>query len=476
MEDNFSEETYQELLRRLFTRFKSFQTAGREAYHPGLEAMEVFDSLLGRPERRYRTIHVAGTNGKGSVSNMLAVALASLGLKVGLYTSPHLLDVRERIRVLDFSHSQDGGTFRLIPRESLYRFCREWEESFDHLHLSFFEITTALAFKWFADERVDIAVIETGLGGRLDSTNVITPLLSVVTNIGLDHCDLLGDTLPEIAFEKAGIIKRGVPVVVGESGDADVESVFRNKVIYTNAGSEVFTADRNAALSLLHFADREAVGFEDRTGPLERITEDMDLRSPYRRANLRTALKSLEVLAGASEFPGRMIDAGWDKVICGIRHTAALAGFHGRWEQLGEHPAIIADIGHNPHGLAANFRRLAELSSGQGPYSRLIVVYGTMADKDWHGVMDMIPPRSYVILTAADSARALPAAAAAEYAEARSLCHETVPKVADAVRRAVELAVADPDSLIYIGGSAFVVAEAEAYLKNRNWTNIDSQI
>ena len=199
MNENFSEERYEEMIRKLFVRFPSFQKAGAGAYKPGIANMEFADQLMGHPHRKYKVVHVAGTNGKGSVSNMLASCLAASGLKVGLYTSPHILDFRERIRIVK------DGSYMLIPKEDVWSFIGKWQETFDHLDMSFFEITTLLAINWFADRDVDIVVLETGLGGRLDSTNIVSPVLSVITNIGLDHCDMLGGTLPEIAFEKAGI-------------------------------------------------------------------------------------------------------------------------------------------------------------------------------------------------------------------------------------------------------------------------------
>ena len=251
MDKKFTQENYDEMIRALFCRFPSFQKAGAGAYKPGIANMEFADQLMGHPHRKYRIIHVAGTNGKGSVSNMLASVLASCGLKVGLYTSPHILDFRERMRIVeepswklsdgvdpghkaavdkDCGHCYEGKenmgvvsfitarpSFRLIPEKDVWDFVQKWNETFDHLDMSFFEITTLMALDWFAKEEADVVVLETGLGGRLDSTNIVNPVLSVITNIGLDHCDMLGDTLAEIAFEKAGIIKPKVPVVVGRA-------------------------------------------------------------------------------------------------------------------------------------------------------------------------------------------------------------------------------------------------------------------
>ena len=231
MEIEFSEEKYENMLAKLFVRFPSFQKDGASAYKPGIANMEFIDQLMGHPHRNYRIIHVAGTNGKGSVSNMLASSLASQGLKVGLYTSPHITDFRERMRVV----SQSGMC--CVSKEYIWDFVNRWQETFDHLDLSFFEITTIIALQWFADEKVDIVVLETGLGGRLDSTNIVTPELCVITNIGLDHCDMLGDSLGEIAFEKAGIIKPNCPLVTSlyiSSNVTELTGAFEGMISLSN--------------------------------------------------------------------------------------------------------------------------------------------------------------------------------------------------------------------------------------------------
>ena len=262
MTANFSEEAYDDMIGKLFVRFPSFQKVGAGAYKPGIGNMEFFDQLAGHPHSNYKIIHVAGTNGKGSVSNMLASALASQGLKVGLYTSPHILDFRERIRIISchpeltcHPERSEGSLATLISKDYVWSFINQWQETFDHLDMSFFEITTSLALSWFSEMGVDAVVLETGLGGRLDSTNIVTPVLSIITNIGLDHCDMLGGTLPEIAFEKAGIIKPEVPVVIGES-HPETDTVFERKVLYTNLPEPAFMGNRAAIMSLLTFADK----------------------------------------------------------------------------------------------------------------------------------------------------------------------------------------------------------------------------
>ena len=428
------------MLEKLFLRFPSFQKAGASAYKPGIANMEFIDQLMGHPHRNYDVIHVAGTNGKGSVSNMLASALSASGLKVGLYTSPHILDFRERMRVVEPS------LCRCVSKEYVWDFVQQWRDTFDHLDLSFFEITTIMALQWFADEKVDMVVLETGLGGRLDSTNIVTPVLSIITNIGLDHCDMLGETLSEIAFEKAGIIKPRVPVVIGES-HPETAPVFERKVLYTNLPEPAFMGDRQAIMSLLTFADQTQP-------PLwcehEDILAGMDLQGAYQKNNLRTVLAALNVL-------GRSADR------TAIERTAVRTGFRGRWEKLSDNPLTICDIGHNEHGLRHNFAQL-EAMKADGRCSDLIVVYGSVADKDVDSVLHMMPKDATYIFTQAQSKRALKAEGIYEKFAAAGFSTEkahVVPQVCDAVAKALELALlAGPAPLIYIGGSTYVVSEA----------------
>lgn len=452
MDINFSEERYAEMLDKLFVRFPSFQKVGAGAYKPGIANMEFADQLMGHPHRNYKIIHVAGTNGKGSVSNMLASALAASGHKVGLYTSPHILDFRERIRVVE-----DGYT--LIPKEDVWSFVQQWKDTFDHLDLSFFEITTLMALDWFAKQGVDYVVLETGLGGRLDSTNIVSPVLSVITNIGLDHCDMLGETLPEIAFEKAGIIKPKVPVVVGES-HPEIDAVFERKVLYTNLSEPQFMGDRKGIMSLLTFADKVEPSL---WGEKDDILAKMDLRGEYQRKNLRTALTAMDKL-------GVSADAAREAVI----NAATRAGFRGRWDKVSENPYVICDIGHNEHGLKYNFAQLSALKQS-GEFSHLIIVYGSVADKDVDAVMHLMPSDASYIFTQAQGKRALPAAVAMEkYLEfckgagreaGEVRCAATVSEAKRmAYEAAADIVAASPAArpLIYIGGSTYVVSEAVA--------------
>ncbi len=459
MDKNFSEEAYEELVGELFVRFPSFQKVGAGAYKPGIGNMELFDSLAGHPHRQYRVIHVAGTNGKGSVSNMLASALAASGLKAGLYTSPHIVDFRERMRVV----RETGGSAEaeLVTREYVWDFVHKWKDTFDHLDMSFFEITTSIALSWFASEGVDVVVLETGLGGRLDSTNIVDPILSVITNIGLDHCDMLGGTLPEIAFEKAGIIKPKVPVVVGES-DPEVDAVFERKVLYTNLPEAEYMGDRKAIMSLLTFADRVEPSLLDRH---EEILAEMDLQGEYQRKNLRTVLAALDVLKSTGqEIPHQVRDDVENAII----NTARRTGFRGRWEKLSDDPYVICDIGHNEHGLKYNFAQLGKMKA-DGRCSDLIIVYGSVADKDVDSVIHLMPADAHYVFTNAHGKRALAAEVVRDkyltFCKSEGRATENVHcagTVVEAMGLAYELAASMARPLIYVGGSTYVVSEAVA--------------
>lgn len=457
------------MLSALFQRFPSFQKVGAGAYKPGIGNMEFIDQLLGHPHRNYKIIHVAGTNGKGSVSNMLTSSLASLGFKVGLYTSPHILDFRERMRVIDGSSSAGEPQFWLIEKESVWDFINTYKDTFDHLDMSFFEITTIMALDWFSRQGVDYVVLETGLGGRLDSTNIVSPVLSVITNIGLDHCDLLGDTLPEIAFEKAGIIKPCVPVVVGES-HPETDSVFERKVLYTNLPEPMFMGSRKMIEALLTFADRTEPMLWDRHGD---ILKNMDLQGDYQYRNLRTALSALSVLSSAEPQVAATVRKSGEAVIAdAIISTSARTGFRGRWEKVMENPDVICDIGHNAHGLKYNFAQLSKMRT-EDQCSELIIVYGSVADKDLDSVLPLMPLNASYVFTQAKGKRALSAEVIADKFSSvyPSVDYKIASDVKEAVRMALEMATdsayerdAGPCPLIYIGGSTYVVSEAVEFL------------
>ena len=463
MQEHFSESQYEQMIDALFHRFPSFQKVGAGAYKPGIDNMEFIDQLLGHPHRKYKIIHVAGTNGKGSVSNMMTSVLAALGYKVGLYTSPHILDFRERIRVCHpgaschSERTEESPT--LISKQDVWNFIHQWQDTFDHLDMSFFEITTAMALSWFAQQEVDYVVLETGLGGRLDSTNIVTPVLSVITNIGLDHCDLLGDTLQEIAFEKAGIIKPRVPVVVGESAP-EVDVVFERKVLYTNLSEPEYMGNRQAIMSLLTFADKTEPALWSEH---EKMLSEMDLRGEYQRKNLRTVLAALDVL----NIPSLEIGIVRESIV----HTAERTGFRGRWEQVSDSPRVICDIGHNEHGLKYNFAQLARMQAS-GEVTKLIMIYGSVADKDVDAAVRLLPENAVYVFTNAQGKRALPATEVLEKykafceVEGREVgevyCAATVREAKGIAFSLVE-AYSAPDSatscLVYVGGSTYIVSE-----------------
>ena len=442
----FSESGYAALLEEIFQRFPSVQkTDFNTAYKPGLTGMEGFCEALGHPERAFKSIHIAGTNGKGSVASLLTSALAGAGLRTGLYTSPHLVDFRERARIVL------GDSFDLVPKEYVFDFLSTWKTYFLEHNLSFFEITTGLAFKWFADEGVDAAVIETGLGGRLDSTNVIIPELALVTTIGLDHCAQLGNTLEAIAGEKAGIFKPGVPALVGES-NPETDPVFDDKAWM---------------LCPLTYADKVRPTLWYRR---QDILRKMDLQADVQQNNLRTVLAAVDIL---KEIPGFKALADTEGVMDGIARAARRTGFRGRWERLSELPFVICDIGHNPQALQYNFDQLRRYEE-EGRCSSLIIVYGIMADKDLDSIIPLMPVDATYIFTAPATARALPAA---EILKRFTAAGRGRAYTAETVRQAVQMALqlaqnlssqtnrsasaAKPaPPLVFIGGSAFVVAEA----------------
>ena len=446
----FSESRYGALLEEIFQRFPSVQkTDFATAYKPGLAGMEAFCEALGHPERAFKSIHVAGTNGKGSVASLLTAALAGVGLRTGLYTSPHLVDFRERARIVA------GDAFDLIPKDYVFDFLTTWEPYFIEHGLSFFEITTGLAFKWFADAGVDAAVIETGLGGRLDSTNVLLPELALVTTIGLDHCALLGNTLEAIAGEKAGIFKPGVPALVGESGP-ETDPVFDDKAWM---------------VCPLTYADKVRPSLWHRR---QEILKKMDLQADVQEKNLRTVLAAIDILR---QIPGFRALADTESVLDGLARAARRTGFRGRWERLSDLPFVICDIGHNPQALRYNFDQLRRYVE-EGRCSSLIIVYGIMADKDLDGILPLMPVDATYIFTAPQTARALPAGELLKRFTAfqggkPSLRAYTADSVRQAVQMALQLAqtlsqqtnrsasASKPvPPLVFIGGSAFVVAEA----------------
>ena len=401
--------TYQETVQWMFVQLPVYQLQGASAYKADLINTLLLTDHLGHPEREVKAIHIAGTNGKGSVSNMLASILQEAGYKTGLYTSPHLKDFRERIKI----NGQD------IPEDFVTDFIATNKPFFEAHDLSFFEMTVGLAFDYFRWEKVDVAIIETGLGGRLDSTNVITPLLSVITNIGMDHTQFLGDTLTAIAGEKAGIIKHGVPAVLGE---------------YTDETKPVFVAKADAVKTKLYFASDE-------------VKKDYpsDLLGDYQVQNRKTVLKSVELLQDHFTISEENIKEG-------LLHVARNTGFMGRWQQIHANPTAIADTAHNSHGLKIV---MAQLQNQK--FETLHIVLGVVNDKDLPGILPLFPKDAVYYFSKPNVPRGLDAKILKESAESFGLNGKIYPSVPDAY--AAALAVSAENDFIYVGGSTFVVAE-----------------
>jgi len=426
---------YSQTLEFLFSSMPTFQEKGVTAYKPGLERIAAFCRHLGNPQRNYFTIHIAGTNGKGSVSHIIAAVLQQAGYRTGLFTSPHLHDFRERIRV-------DG---EMIPKQKVVNFVDKHRDKMTELGLSFFEMTAALAFDYFAQSDVEVAVVETGLGGRLDATNILLPLVSVVTNVGLDHTALLGGTLPEIAAEKAGIVKKSIPVVLGESDEA-YDTVFeqaaaanKTRVVYAEREFTCEACEPSGDGQHFRMVRR-------RDG---RVFEfDLDLAGDYQRRNVLTALTTLDLLH--EQTP---LTISRRAFIDGARCAARMTALQGRWQTLGERPKVLCDTGHNAHGLAY----VAEQLRRSHPDGRLFCVVGFSRDKDIDAMLALLPRDAHYLFTQAACERALPAAELAGRAAAAGLQGEPVAAVPEAVARAKALAAAD--DTIFIGGSTFVVAE-----------------
>lgn len=427
--------TYAKTLEFLFSCLPAYHRIGRAAYRNNLDNTIALDEYFGSPHRNYKTIHIAGTNGKGSVSHMLSSVLQEAGWKTGLYTSPHLKDFRERIRV--------NG--RMIPKHEVTEFVRTHRKIIDQMKPSFFELTVAMAFDYFKKAGADVAVIETGLGGRLDSTNIISPVLSVITNIGHDHMDLLGDTIDKVAAEKAGIIKPGIPVVIGET-QAETEKLFCEKA--ASAGSEVWFADRNFLCTL------EAMKAETsmRKFTVNYLTEDRifkgstPLGGDYQKKNIQTLYQAATVLKDRFRVSEQNIGDGIRKV---LRNT----GLQGRWQIIGRNPLVICDTGHNKEGLEYVMNQLRGV-----PATDLHMVIGFVSDKDTASILPMFPREAKYYFTRASVLRAMDENVLRLKASESGLTGNSYHTVSEALNAARSNASAT--DVIFVGGSTFVVAEA----------------
>jgi len=425
---------YAQTLEYLFTKLPMYSRIGAAAYREDLTNTLALSAALGNPERRLRTVHVAGTNGKGSTSHMLAAIFQEAGYKTGLYTSPHLKDFRERIRV-------DG---EVISEDFVVDFVQRIRPFSESIDPSFFEITVVMAFDYFVREQVDIAIIEVGLGGRLDSTNIILPDLSVITNIGYDHMNMLGDTLPAIAFEKAGIIKKSVPVVVGAS-NPETAPVFEKKAAEEDA--PIYFADKQRYVSDWRY-QRHTLVVEVATSPVADDKEfyTLDLTGIYQTFNLLTVLEAVHILRSLGwKLPPTAMEKA-------LKHVKRLTGLHGRWEIFSEHPDIILDVAHNEDGIRQLVRQI-ELTD----HEELHIVLGMVKDKAIDKVLQLLPAQARYYFTRAQIPRALPEDELARQAAAVGLKGQTYPTVAAALA-AAKTHARDRD-LIVVCGSVFVVGE-----------------
>ena len=433
---------YAQTIDFLFTAMPSFQRVGGDAYKPGLERIAAFCQHIGNPQRNFYTIHVAGTNGKGSVSHMLASILREAGYRTGLFTSPHLVDFRERIRV-------DG---EMIPKQKVVNFVDKHREKMLELDLSFFEMTAAMAFDYFDQSDVEVAVIETGLGGRLDATNIITPLLSVVTNIGMEHTEFLGDTIQKIASEKAGIIKKSIPVVIGQANE-EYNAVFEQQAATLN--SKVIYAEQEFVLGAVEHFDNHNQHFSiERTRDNRNFELDIDLLGDYQRHNIVTACAAADYLA--EQTPLTISRRAFRE---GLAKSAENTGLMGRWQVLAEEPYTVCDTGHNADGISFVASQLEALET-----DRIFAVMGFAKEKDLDKIMPLLPKKIHYIFTKAaiDRARNIEDIAAA--AEKLGLDYECQPSVTAAVARA--RCLAQPTDTIFIGGSNFVVAEVDVIVNS----------
>lgn len=421
--------TYQETIDYLFNIAPAFERIGKKAYKADLDNSVALDNHFGNPHKKFKTIHIAGTNGKGSCSHTIAAILQQAGYKVGLYTSPHLVDFRERIKV--------NG--KCIESSYVVDFVEQQHDFFESLNPSFFEVTTALAFKYFAEIKVDYAVIEVGLGGRLDCTNIISPILSVITNISFDHTELLGNTLTAIANEKAGIIKDSVPVVIGET-TADTRAVFEERARQKNAPI-TFAEDSS---ELVSYKQNPPYGIEYTTKHYGKICSPMGGLYQVRNTNtVLSAVRALETM--------RIISRAED-VREGFRHIKELTGLLGRWQYLGTKPTIVCDTGHNLGG----WEYLSEQIKAQ-PYSTLRIVFGMVNDKDIDSVMALLPREAVYYFTRANSKRALSETVVKAKGEEHGLQGECFADVKTAFEKTKS--DASPDDFIFVGGSSYIVAD-----------------
>ncbi|WP_461639644.1 bifunctional folylpolyglutamate synthase/dihydrofolate synthase [Labilibaculum euxinus] len=424
---------YQETLDYMFTKLPMYQRTGQAAYKANLDTTLALDEYFNHPHKKFKSIHVAGTNGKGSVSHTLASVLQSAGYKVGLYTSPHLKDFRERIKV--------NG--ELVSEDYVVDFIRKHQNKFEELCPSFFEMTVAMAFDFFADEKIDVAVVEVGLGGRLDSTNIISPELSVITNISKDHTNLLGSELAQIATEKAGIIKKNVPVIIGEKQEEVIDVFLR--IALNNKSDLIFSEDRymNQSSELIDNKRNLVYQFLENNSI---INLSCDLLGLYQIKNIRTALCVFDELNSK----------GWgiseEAIQQGVSGIVKNTGLLGRWQTIGNAPRVVCDTGHNVAGIKEIIEQIESID-----YGKLHIVFGVVNDKDLTDILELMPKNASYYFSRADIPRALDQEVLAAKAKAYGLLGNTYLSVRDALKAAKTNAY--ENDLVFVGGSTFVVAE-----------------
>ncbi len=425
---------YPETINWLYEQLPMFSRIGQAAYKTDLHNTIALCAILGNPEKKFRSVHIAGTNGKGSTSHMLAAICQTAGYKTGLYTSPHIHDFRERIRI--------NG--EMISEQAVVEFVGRMKEACTEIKPSFFELTVAMAFEYFACEQVDIAIIETGLGGRLDSTNIITPVLSVITNIGYDHMNLLGDTLEKIAWEKAGIIKKGIQAVIGEMMP-ETRPVFETKA--RDSGSVLYEAGNYYEVLSTQYEDGQMICELSDKKNHRRIDYRLDLAGQYQRQNLCTVLTATRILNKSGfHLPDEQVQSA-------LRSVKKLTGLAGRWDLIRRRPDLILDVGHNKDGIAKIMMQLEE----QYPQGNWHFVMGFVNDKDLSGVLSLFDPSKKYYFTQAHIPRALPADMLREQAGAMGLKGESFDDVNEALETA--LGQACEDDVVIVCGSFFVIAE-----------------
>jgi dihydrofolate synthase/folylpolyglutamate synthase len=426
---------YNKTIEYIFSNLPLFQNIGKDAYKAGLENIYNFLNIIGNPQNSFKSVHVGGTNGKGSVSHFLASVLQEYGLKVGLFTSPHLKDFRERIKI--------NG--KMISKRDVTNFIHKYKNYFDTIKPSFFEMTTAMAFDYFSKQKVDIAVIEVGLGGRLDSTNVINPIISVITNISFDHTDILGNTLPKIAEEKAGIIKENITTVIGESNDKT---------------DLVFISKANEKNSKLIFADKIMWAQSTDNKNSDYLTINIYKDKNIEIQNLEIALKgeyqlknSVTAIAAIKELKTSGYDINIEKIKNGFKNVIENTGLMGRWQIVQKKPKIIADTGHNIAGFEYTTKQILKEE-----YENLYFILGFVKDKDISAILKILPENAYYFFTKANVVRALDEKLLYQKALEFNLKGEPVPSVSEAIKKAKKKM--KNNDLLFIGGSTFIVAEA----------------